>query len=230
MEPGDLVWPKPPNAFVPYRMALREGSTGNPTQWEKEKERYLASLRAKSELSPIERKRYDILERMTYLDFAKSYFAPLPSAIFRSRDFATISVGHVGIIQIENNHPVVIEAMMGRGVQKVAYERWINERPGQLFWMSRLKNLSPEIRAEVAATAERYLGKPYNFWNFDLNDDSCFYCSKLAWLAITKATKVAPDDNSKGNRLLWYSPKQLLCSPHLQSIVSSGNYAVPEKQ
>ena len=229
LQAGDLIWPKPPNAFVPYRAALNEGSTGDPTQWKKEKDQYLATLRAKPNLSPIERKRYNALERMTYLDFAKQYFAPLPRATIEAHRFATISVGHVGIIQIENGQPVVIEAMMGRGVQKVPYEKWIGDRPRQLFWLSRLKDTPAETRAAVADTAEKYLGRPYDFWNFNLNDDSCFYCSKLAWFAITKATKAAPDGNPNGNRIFWYSPKQLLCSRRLGSIVSSGNYALPER-
>ena len=229
LQPGDLIWPRPPNAFVPYRAALQEGSTGNPTQWEKEKERYLATLRAKSTLSATERAQYNELRSMTYPDFVKRYFAPLPRARLEARGFASISVGHVGIIQIENGRASVIEAMMGSGVQKVTYEKWIADRRGQLFWLSRLNNTSPDIRAAVAATAERYLGRPYNFWDFDLRDDSCFYCSKLAWLAITKATSLPPDGNPNGDRVFWYSPKQLLCSRNLQSIVSSGNYTLPER-
>ena len=229
LQPGDLIWPRPPNAFVPYRAALQEGSTGNPTQWEKEKERYLATLRAKSTLSATERARYNELRSMTYPDFVKRYFAPLPRARLEARGFASISVGHVGIIQIENGRASVIEAMMGSGVQKVTYEKWIADRRGQLFWLSRLNNTSPDIRAAVAATAERYLGSTVNFWDFDLRDDSCFYCSKLAWLAITKATSLPPDGNPNGDRVFWYSPKQLLCSRNLQSIVSSGNYTLPER-
>jgi permuted papain-like amidase YaeF/Yiix C92 family enzyme len=232
LQAGDLIWPRPRNVFVPYRAALHEGSTGNPTDWDKEKERYLATLRAKPTLSPTERVRYNELQRMTYPDFVKRYFAPLPRETLEARGFAAISVGHVGIIQIENGQRVVIEAMMGKdnGVQKVAYTEWIRKRPGQLFWLGRLNNTSPEVRATVATVAESYLGRPYDFWNFDLRDESGFYCSKLAWLAITKATSIPPDGKPNGDRVFWYSPKQLLCSPNLQSIVSSGNYTLPQKR
>jgi uncharacterized protein YycO len=167
---------------------------------------------------------------MTYPDFVKKYFAPLPPETLEARGFASISVGHVGIIQIENGQPFVIEAMMGKGVQRVAYAKWIGDRSGELFWLGRLNNTSPEVRATVATVAESYLKRPYDFWNFDLRDDSCFYCSKLAWLAITKATSIPPDGNPNGDRIFWYSPKRLLCSPNLQSIVSSGNYTLPEKR
>jgi len=224
LQAGDLIWPKPPNTVVPYLVPLREGSTGNPTQWQMEKDRYLASLAAKPTLSSVERARYKALQGMTYSDFARQYFAPLPSQDSNLRGLQIFFVGHVGIIQIENGAPVVIEAMIGFGVQKVPYKTWIESRPNQLFWVSRLKETSADRRAAVAAVAEHYLGRPYDFWNFNLMDDSRFYCSKLAWLAIDKATGIPPDDNPNGNRVLWYSPKQLLGSQHLESIYSSGSY------
>ena len=185
-----------------------------------------ATLRAKSDLSPVERKRYKALQQMSYPDFVKRYFAPLPQETLEVRGFASISVGHVGIIQIENGHAIVIEATTQNGVQKVPYKEWIADadRRGQLFWLSRLNNTSPEIRAAVAATAERYLGRPYDFWNFDLRDDSCFYCSKLPGSPLPKRRA----SHRTGNRMVTAcsgtSPKQLLCSQNLQSIVSSGNY------
>ena len=218
LQAGDLIWPKPANAVVPYLVQLHEGSTGNPTQWQTEKDRYLASLAARPTLSPLERERYNALQRMTYSDFARQYFAPLPNQDSNLRGVQIFFVGHVGIIQIENGVPFVIEAMIGFGVQKVPYKTWIGSRPRQLFWVSRLNQTTAARRAAVAAVAEHYLGKPYDFWNFNLRDDSRFYCSKLAWLAIDKATGIPPDDNPSGNRVLWYSPKQLLGSPHLESI------------
>src|SRR4051812_727926 len=51
LQAGDLIWPRPPNVVVPYRMARNEGSTGDPKQWEEEKTRYLASLTARSNLT-----------------------------------------------------------------------------------------------------------------------------------------------------------------------------------
>ena len=201
-----MIWPRSPNGVVPSRVARNEGSTGDRQKWEKGKEEYLATLRAKSDLSPVERKRYKALQQMSYPDFVKRYFAPLPQETLEARGFASISVGHVGTIQIENGHAIVIEATTQNGVQKVPYKEWIADadRRGQLFWLSRLNNTSPEIRAAVAATAERYLGRPYDFWNFDLRDDSCFYCSKLAWLAITKATSIPPDGKPNGDRVFWF--------------------------
>src|SRR4051794_570241 len=61
LQAGDLIWPRLPNVVVPVRAAVHEGSTGDPVQWEKEKQQYLAKLRAKSTLSPTERERYDTL-------------------------------------------------------------------------------------------------------------------------------------------------------------------------
>src|SRR5205823_2580197 len=164
LQAGDLIWPRSPNGVVPYRVARNEGSTGDPEEWEKEKKEYLATLHAKSNLSSVERKRYNALQQMSYPDFVERYFAPLPAATFNARGFASISVGHVGIIQIENGQPFVIEAMMGKGkgVQKVAYTEWIRDRSGQLFWLGRLNNTSPEVRATVATVAKSYLRRPYN--------------------------------------------------------------------
>jgi hypothetical protein len=234
LQPGDLIWPRPANAVVPVRAALHEGSTGDRKLWEQGKRDYLAALEKKSGLSSIERDRYNKLRRTSYEDFVKQYAGRMPDATSQTRDFPQISVGHVGIIQFENGQPVVIEAMSGSNVnkvQKVSYTEWIKHRlaSGELFWLSRLKDTPPEVRAQVGAIAESYLDKPYNFWNFNLYDDSCFYCSKLAWLAITKATKSPPDGNPEGDRTFWYSPKMLLCSGRLESIVSSGNYAMPRK-
>src|SRR5262249_52927988 len=111
LQAGDLIWPRPPNAVVPYRVAHNVGSTGDREQWEKEKEQYLATLGTKSNLSPIERERYNALHRMSYSDFVKAYFAPLPAAPFNQRGFPSVYVGHVGIIQIDKGQPVIIEAM-----------------------------------------------------------------------------------------------------------------------
>lgn len=224
LQAGDLIWPKPPDVFIPYLVQVPEGSTGNPAQWEHEKDHYLASLAAKPTLSPTERTRYKTLQEMSYSDFAEQYFAPLPIRDSSLSRGGIVYVGHVGIIQIENTQPIVVEAMSGIGVQQVPYTTWIGSRPGQLFWVSRLKDISSEKRAAIATAAEHYLGRPYNFWNFNLKDDSCFYCSKLAWLAIDETTGIPPDDNPNGDRVLWYSPKQLHGSPHLESIYSSGSY------
>jgi hypothetical protein len=227
LEAGDLIWPKPPGAIVPYRSQLGEATEHDSAQWEKEKKDYLAELDRKTNRTPEERERYKALEKMTYAEFVAIYLRDLPPGKAAASGLGgVLSVGHVGIIQIENGIPFVVEAMITPGVRRISYSDWVKERRGELIWLGRLKNTSAEKRTAVAAVAANYIGRPYNFWNFNLEDSRCFYCSKLAWLSIFTGAGYPPDDNSNPNRVLWYSPKQLMHSPHVQLIVNPGNYGL----
>lgn len=115
---------------------------------------------------------------------------------------------------------------MGDGVRTVSYGTWVRERPAELVWHARIANIRPDSQSAIAEEAIKYVGTPYNFWNFDLRDTAGFYCSKLAWLSIVTAVGTAPDDNMRSKRLLWYSPKQLLRSPHLSFLNTPGDYAI----
>ncbi len=76
------------------------------------------------------------------------------------------------------------------------------------------------------------MSDPYDFWNFDLDDDRAFYCSKLAWMAIFRSLKFAVDGNVNPRRSFLFSPKQLLYAPTIVRIfgqkynISSGNSLV----
>ena len=79
----------------------------------------------------------------------------------------------------------------------------------------------------------KQLGKPYEFFNFDLNDDSGFYCSKLAWMSVWRATSraaqrapVAVDDNPNPRRSFfdWFSPKQLVNARRVTLLHKPGDY------
>ena len=117
--------------------------------------------------------------------------------------------------------------MLNSGVQRLSYTQWLTARKNELFWVGRLNGVPSEKRAEVAKIAADQIGKPYNFWNFKLDDDSGFYCSKLAWLSIMLGAGFPPDDNPNPNRRLWYSPKQLIRSKHIDLIVNPANYGSP---
>ena len=140
-----------------------------------------------------------------------------------------LSVGHVAIVRMIGGKATIVEAMWGIGVREIAYEDWGAEREGQWFWHGRLKAVDPSKRTEVAERAAEQVGKPYRFWNFNLQDDSGFYCSKLAWFATREATGVVIDDDPEPKRQLWLSPKQLLKSPHLQILHSPGNYGASQE-
>jgi uncharacterized protein YycO len=80
-------------------------------------------------------------------------------------------------------------------------------------------------RAEIAIEARRYVGRPYNFWNFDLADDTAFYCSKLAWLAIYRALGFPIDGVAEPKRSFWFSPKQFLYLKTIARMHDPGIYA-----
>jgi uncharacterized protein YycO len=111
-------------------------------------------------------------------------------------------------------------------VIRSTYVEWLANRPGQLVWHGRLKGLTEQQRTNVATTAASFLGKIYNFWNFNLGDDTAFYCSKLIWLAAQRAAALTLDDNPAAERYIWYSPKQLMKSPHIELLLTHGNYAI----
>jgi len=105
----------------------------------------------------------------------------------------------------------VIEALWGRGVIRHTYADWVAERAGEMVWLRRLAKLSPAQRAKIPVEAKKHLGKPYDFWNFHLNDESGFYCTKLTWMAafrsLTSATRsyklLAADFRHSQNEQLW---------------------------
>ena len=137
-------------------------------------------------------------------------------------------VGHVGIIEVDSDKKAwVIEALLGKDKQVVkhTYEDWLKGRPDEVIWLGRLRQISAEQRAKVAEEANRYKNRPYDFWNFDLNDDSVFYCSKLVWLSIYRSLGFAVDGDQDSNRLFWFSPKQLMHSPTVELLHDPGPYA-----
>jgi hypothetical protein len=224
LQPGDLIWPKKPGAFVPYNSGSGEAEKTDAQRWRNEKEAYLNQIQSNPNPSPQEKERYAALQKMTYKEFAGYYLAdriPGQPATFGLGD---LSVGHVGIIEIRDGKPFVVEAMWGPGVQRLSYADWLQKRPGEIFWVGRLKEVPPEKRAAVAEWAAEQIGKPYNFWDFDLEDANGFYCSKLAWLSVLKGAGFAPDDNPNPMRELWFSPKQLMKSKHIELIANPGDY------
>jgi len=76
----------------------------------------------------------------------------------------------------------------------------------------------------MAKEASKYIGRPYDFWNFDLNSDIGFYCSKLVWLATYRSLKFAIDGNANSHRIFWFSPKQLLYTRRVIILLDQGSY------
>ncbi len=222
---GDFLWPKRPRAIVPYSSQPGAAGSKERQNWEAEKGRYLKTLEAKPVLTAEDKERYKTVQGLTYDEFLILYLNDEdPQAMTPFGAIAPFYVGHVGIVEAGGNEPHVIEAVMGKGVQRLSYAAWRKGRQGELIWHGRLKGVADDAAAKIPQVAQTQVGKPYDFWNFDLSDDQGFYCSKLAWYAVCKATARALDDNNHPRRRLWYSPKQMLKSQHLCLINSPGNY------
>lgn len=223
LQAGDLIWPKKPGEIIPYAAPGQAVKTDREL-WERDRDEYIAKLKSRPTLTEDEKRRIEILQRMSYDDFLKVYTEDVsPEGV--TPYGGVFGVGHVAIVRkIAGKPPTIVEAMWGIGVREIPYDAWKAERKGQMFWYGRLKDVAPKLRADVAAQAAREVGKPYNFWNFDLSDESGFYCSKLAWQVIRKATGIVVDDKPNPVRSLWFSPKQLLKSPHLEILQNPGHY------
>lgn len=200
LEPGDLIWPKKPGVWVPYEVEA---------EWTRERDAYLRSHEGAAD--PETAMRLRLLAKMEYGDVARA------DGSFR--------VGHVGIIDFDGHGDAwIIEAVGKEGVRRIPFVEWMKLREGELLWLGRLRNHNRRVRARLAFAAREQVGKPYDFWNFDLNDDSGFYCSKLVWCAVYRGMGIAVDGEPRSNRMLWFSPKQLLQLSAIDRIHDSGPY------
>jgi hypothetical protein len=224
-EAGDFLWPKKPGVFVPYSQQTNLGPHDDRRIWEGEKREFLEKAPQKgSYLSP---EKLDDLRRLDYREFIARYHGDqIPGVPGLYSSGGGVYVGHVAIIDIASNGDVwVIEALWERGVVRQAYSDWIAGRPGEVVWLGRLRERTKQDRSIISAEAKKHIGKPYVFWNFNLNDDAGFYCSKLVWLSIFRGLRFSVDGNENPQRDFWFSPKQLLYLPIMERIHDPGPYA-----
>src|SRR5882724_11929334 len=221
---GDLVWPKKPGSFVPYRYESGQSADEDRERWEREKAEFLEKVR-KGERPDGQRAAQQIAN-LSYDEFRARYLRNLEVNQIAPFSLGGVAaVGHVAIIEVDSdNQPWIIEALWTPGVVRQRYSSWIDARLGEIVWHGRLKDVSPQERAKIPLE-ERYLGKPYDFWNFNLADDAGFYCSKLVWLSVLHAVNIAVDNNSNPVRPLWLSPKQVLYSSRINRLFDPGAYA-----
>ena len=220
---GDFIWPKPPGAYVPYNAGSNNSPEDDARLWEAERSGYIK--RQATTADPIISERVKLLRSMDYLEFLALYEGNQRLGVPSEYSGGSVYVGHVAILDMRRGVPYVIEALLKKGVVEATYEDWLASRPDQVIWLGRLRNWSQEDRARIAVEARRYIGRPYDFWNFDLDDDSKFYCSKLCWLSAFRALNLALDNNPNPKRPLWYSPKQLLNGPNTEKLHDPGPYA-----
>jgi hypothetical protein len=224
LQAGDFVWPKKPGGYVPYNSGSGEDPQEDERRWLAEREVFVAKG-----LWPNQFKQNEIeqLRKLSFREFYSRYAGdqiPDTPGVYASG--SGVYVGHVGIIEIDDQQEAwVIEALWGKGVVRHPYKEWIKERPGEVVWQGRVRDRSLEQRKDIASKAKNYLGRPYDFWNFDLSDSSAFYCSKLAWLAIYEAMHFPIDGNPEPKRSFWFSPKQLLYLKTIARLHDPGPYA-----
>lgn len=223
-ESGDFLWPKNPKAFVPYNSGSPNSPSQDKEQWAKERESYLNSTSDNDETLQRRRK---MLREMDYREFIAIYEGDQKIGEPGVYSGGSVYVGHVAMLEVDSNKTAwVIEALLGKGIVRKTYVDWVKERENQIVWLGRLKNFDAQQRAKLVPEAKKHIGKPYDFWNFDLNDDKEFYCSKLCWLSIYRSLGVAVDGNKNPKRLLWFSPKQLLYLDAINIIHNPGSYAL----
>lgn len=225
---GDFVWPKKPGVIVPYSAAYAPDMRQVPTdfydrqKFETEKRAYLEHV-AKSDRN-FTASQEDRFNRLSFEAFAKQYQGSQTLNVESLGTGSIVYVGHVAVLEIWDGKPFVIEAVSSRGVVRQPYENWLASRPGEEVWHGRVADLPQEQCSKIPAEAKKYLGRPYEFFNLDLNDDSGFYCSKLVWLAIFRSLQFAIDDDPESERFFWFSPKQLMNARRVQLLYSPGSY------
>lgn len=223
LQAGDLLWPKQPGVFIPY-----SGSGGGPDAdqlaWEAEKNKELARLAKNLNVNTIPL--HSQLSNLSYAAFRQRYFNGV--AIGQYVEYASggvAAVGHVGVVDIgADGVPHVVDANPDPGVATNSYDKWIEDRPDHVFWHGRLRSRTAAERAALASAASAQIGKPYDFWNFNLADPAGFYCSKLVWLAAYEALGLSLDGDPDPQRSFWLSPKQLLGSADVEILLDQGDY------
>lgn len=237
---GDLIWPKKKGAIVP-RSGTDLRRNDDHKAWVAAREAILRADPAKSQLSP---ELAEKLRNMSYSEFEALYFAspsePIDTNAWSRKSTSprqTIYVGHVGIIDMAaNGAPFVIEATvegLKGAVVRTSYAEWLKGHNGKQVWHGRIRRFDSGLRKRIAQEARKQLGKPYSFFNFNLDDDTAFYCSKLVWMSVWRATladtgtgPVAIDGNANPRRPFfgWFSPKQLANAERVELLFSPSEY------
>lgn len=233
---GDLLWPKKKGAFVPRTRSVGASPNEERRTWEAERQRALTEPQ-RAGLSPevaekLKGMRFDEFERLYHSGAAQP--APGQGPATRGLLGDTVSVGHVGLIEVgANGIAYVIEATPqgpgnASGVIRTRYADWLNAYANIQVWHGRWNGVDEQTRAGVVKVAHAQIGKPYDFFNFDLNDDSGFYCSKLVWQCLWRAAKIAADDNPDPQRGKWFppwfSPKALIGVKRVNVLHKPGDY------
>jgi|ERR1051326_1968627 hypothetical protein len=224
LEVGDFLWPKLEGQWVPYFESPNGISPdADRARWEQDRDAYVRRVRRGPKATFIEKERATDLEQMSYADFRRVYFGDTT----RQAELLRLSfyTGHVAMVHQVTPDIGIVDATTKNNVKYGwSWQGWLDERPGCWVWHARLKERGKDERDAIARTAVGEHDKVFNIWNFDLGDDREFYCSKLMWYSVWTTLGLALDDMPWTTRLVWFSPKQLMHSPHVDVLFSPGNY------
>jgi cell wall-associated NlpC family hydrolase len=221
-QPGDLLWPRKVNQYVPYDSQPTGAFKTDKAEWEQEKQRFLSRVKHDPRASDYDRALAARLESLSFETFHERYVGDGGEGELTAQGWIPY-VGHVAMVFYKDGKPWVVEAVPGK-VRTISYEDWLTKRGHEHVWHGRVSGLTDEQRLHMIAEAIRHEAKPYEFWNFNLADETGFYCSKLMWYAAFRASGIALDDDSEPRRFFWYSPKQMFRSRHIQVLYSPGDY------
>ena len=223
LESGDLLWPKEPGTFIPYRYVGNTEPTADVLEWETSRDAAIAEIRKNLTMENVAL--LNELKDLTYARFRARYLnGSEPGTLVEYGRGGVAAVGHVAVVLIGSDSvPRVVEAVPPKVIVST-YDQWVAARPKEVVWQGRLRGKSGDERHAVAMEALKYDTRPYDFWKFNLDDETGFYCSKLVWLAAMRAIGLAVDGNPDPKRIFWLSPKQILNSDAIDTILTQGDY------
>ncbi len=96
------------------------------------------------------------------------------------------SYSHVGLVEIRNGKPMVIEAV--GPVRTIPLARWVKNGVGHRVTVKRIKNLDAADAAKVIRRAHAYDGRPYDWFFTDGRD--AIYCSELVHAAYSEGAGI----------------------------------------
>ncbi|RYG13802.1 MAG: hypothetical protein EON92_04315 [Burkholderiales bacterium] len=219
LQSGDLVWPRADDQFVYYLDGVPQEEA-----WRQQRDAFVAGVAADPVASDGDKALAGQVRDWSYADFVSF---PGPGA----RMQALVNrpwVGHVGIVDVRDGVPWVIDATPSRrrggvngpkGVAEQTYEEWLGDDSHlqSHVWQGRLRGIDEAGGSAMVAAAAAQIGKPYRFFRFDLDDASGFYCSKLVWLAAWDALHISLDGGGAARRF-WVSPLQLMRSDRVEML------------
>jgi len=223
---GDFLWAKEKGAVVPYRAEVQTSRYAPyPTreEWEAERAKFLRTIKENGVGSDYEHQLTQMLQKTSYEEVMSRYLEDREYGAKEPFSTSFVFCGHVAIVFIENGENFIVEATPPR-VRRIGYGEWLKDWNNPEVWHGRLRDTSAEKRASIARLALTQLDKPYSLINLDLGDDRKFYCAKLAWWATQLALGIPLDGNMASQRLLPFSPKQMMKLDLIQIIFRPGTY------